>query len=100
AKVIEVAERLSLKAAKGGLGAEEEKLCHTHREVLKLFCEEDQRPICLVCRQSQSHRLHPVVPIEEAAEEHKEQFQGHVKILKDRREKLLELQTAEEGQSR
>ncbi|NXD88497.1 TRI17 ligase, partial [Halcyon senegalensis] len=99
AKIIEVAKRLSLKVAKGGAGAGE-KLCQKHQEVLKLFCEEEQTPICLVCRESQAHRLHAVVPVEEAAEEHKEQFQVHLKLLKDRREKLLGLKTAEEGKSR
>ncbi|NXG70880.1 TRI17 ligase, partial [Baryphthengus martii] len=99
AKIIEVAKRLSLKAAKGGVGPEE-KLCRKHREVLKLFCQEEQTPICLVCRESQAHRLHAVVPIEEAAEEQKEQFQVHLQILKDRRSKLLGLKAAEEGKSR
>uniref|UniRef100_A0A8B9I640 Tripartite motif containing 39 n=1 Tax=Anser brachyrhynchus TaxID=132585 RepID=A0A8B9I640_9AVES len=69
AKIIEIAKRLSLQAAKGG--AVGERLCEKHQEALKLFCEEDQTPICLVCRESQAHRAHPVVPIEEAAEEHK-----------------------------
>ncbi|NXG92291.1 TRI41 ligase, partial [Rynchops niger] len=97
AKIIEIAKRLSLQAARGGAGGE--KLCEKHREALKLFCEEDQTPICLVCRESQAHRLHAVVPIEEAAEEHKEKFQAHVQILKERREKLLGLKVAEEGKS-
>ena len=69
AKIIEIAKRLSLRAARGGAGGE--KLCEKHQEALKLFCEEDQTPICLVCRESQAHRVHAVVPIEEAAEEHK-----------------------------
>ncbi|NWX18567.1 TRI41 ligase, partial [Aegotheles bennettii] len=98
AKIIEVAKRLSLQAAKGGVGGGE-KLCEKHQEVLKLFCEEDQAPICLVCRESQAHRAHAVVPIEEAVEEHKEKFQAHVKILKDRKEKLLGQKRAEEGKS-
>lgn len=69
AKIIEIAKRLSLQAAKGGAAGE--RLCEKHQEALKLFCEEDQTPICLVCRESQAHRVHAVVPIEEAAEEHK-----------------------------
>nr|XP_009665519.1 PREDICTED: tripartite motif-containing protein 52 [Struthio camelus australis] len=97
AKIIEIAKRLSLQAAKGGAGGE--RLCQKHQEALKLFCEEDRAPICLVCRESQAHRAHAVVPIEEAAEEYKEKFQAHVQILKDRREKLLGLKTAEEGKS-
>uniref|UniRef100_A0A672U2T4 Uncharacterized protein n=1 Tax=Strigops habroptila TaxID=2489341 RepID=A0A672U2T4_STRHB len=94
ATLIAVAQRLSLQAGRAGHG-----LCRKHREALKLFCEEEQSPICLVCRESQAHRGHSVVPIEEAAEEHKEKLQAHVQVLKDRREKLLGLKKAEEGKS-
>ncbi|NXX73867.1 TRI41 ligase, partial [Urocolius indicus] len=97
AKIIEVAQRLSLRVAQGG--NQGEKLCQKHHEALKLFCEEDQSLICLVCRESQAHRLHAVVPVEEAAEEQKEKFQAHVQRLKGRREKLLGLKAAEEGKS-
>uniref|UniRef100_A0A452IIX4 Tripartite motif containing 39 n=1 Tax=Gopherus agassizii TaxID=38772 RepID=A0A452IIX4_9SAUR len=65
ASVIEIAKGLSLQAAKG-LGR-----CEKHQEALKLFCEEDQTPICLVCRESQAHRTHTVVPIEEAGLDYK-----------------------------
>lgn len=46
-------------------------LCKAHQELLKLFCEDDQSPICVVCRESREHRPHTVVPIEEAVQEHK-----------------------------
>lgn len=46
-------------------------LCQAHQELLKLFCEDDQRPICIICRESQEHRPHRVVPIEEAVQEYK-----------------------------
>lgn len=94
AKIIEIAKRLSLRAPSAG-----ERLCERHREVLKLFCEEDQVPICLVCRESHAHRLHAAVPIEEAVEEQKEKIQAHVQILKEKKEKLQGLKEAEEGKS-
>uniref|UniRef100_A0A8C6AH22 RING-type E3 ubiquitin transferase n=1 Tax=Monodon monoceros TaxID=40151 RepID=A0A8C6AH22_MONMO len=46
-------------------------LCRVHQELLKLFCEDDQSPICVICRESQEHRPHRVVPIEEAVQEYK-----------------------------
>ncbi|XP_069077187.1 E3 ubiquitin-protein ligase TRIM17-like isoform X1 [Pleurodeles waltl] len=49
----------------------EENLCEKHEERLRLFCEEDQRMICVVCRESKDHKSHTVSPIEEAAEEYK-----------------------------
>ncbi|NXC44766.1 TRI17 ligase, partial [Penelope pileata] len=94
AKILEIAKRLSLRAAPGG-----GRLCPRHREPLKLFCEEERRPICLVCRESQEHRLHPAVPVEEAAEELKEKLQVHVQTLKEKKEKLQGLREAEEGKS-
>lgn len=44
-------------------------LCVSHLEPMKLFCKEDEALICVVCRESQSHRAHSVLPIEEAAQE-------------------------------
>uniref|UniRef100_A0A8C3FB74 RING-type E3 ubiquitin transferase n=1 Tax=Chrysemys picta bellii TaxID=8478 RepID=A0A8C3FB74_CHRPI len=66
ANVVEIVKRLSLQAAKG---AGEERVCGEHQETLKLFCEEDQTSVCLVCHLSRAHRDHRVVPIEEAAQE-------------------------------
>uniref|UniRef100_A0A674INB6 Zinc finger protein RFP-like n=1 Tax=Terrapene triunguis TaxID=2587831 RepID=A0A674INB6_9SAUR len=48
-----------------------ETVCGKHQEALKLFCEEDQTPICVVCDRSREHRAHTVVPIQEAAQEYK-----------------------------
>ncbi|CAM5149498.1 unnamed protein product [Natator depressus] len=47
-----------------GLGTEREPgwggNCENHKEALKLFCIEDQIPICVVCDRSQDHRSHNV----------------------------------------
>lgn len=43
--------------------------CSRHREELKLYCEEDQELVCLVCGLSQEHRNHSMVCVQEA--EHK-----------------------------
>ncbi|XP_071397497.1 zinc-binding protein A33-like [Centroberyx affinis] len=48
-----------------------EQLCSLHSEKLKLFCQDDQQPICLVCRDAKKHKQHNCVPINEAAEDHK-----------------------------
>lgn len=31
--------------------------CEQHGEELKLYCQTDKRPICVVCRESRAHRL-------------------------------------------
>ncbi|XP_069475470.1 E3 ubiquitin-protein ligase TRIM39-like isoform X4 [Ambystoma mexicanum] len=46
--------------------------CEKHEEKMKFFCEEEQKAICVVCRESTEHKLHKVRPLEEAAEEYKE----------------------------
>ncbi|XP_040398570.1 E3 ubiquitin-protein ligase TRIM39-like [Cygnus olor] len=88
AKIAEIAQQLSLQAGRGAAG--HEGWCQQHQEALKLFCKEDQQPICTVCDRSQAHRLHTVLPAEEAAQEYKEEIQARLQLLKEEREKYLE----------
>ncbi|XP_028848207.1 zinc-binding protein A33-like [Denticeps clupeoides] len=80
-----------------------ELLCSQHGEKLKLFCLEDQQLVCFVCRDSAKHRNHRFQPVDEAAEEFKENLkmklkplQKTLKIFKD--VKLTWNQTAEKIQ--
>lgn len=52
-------------------GLQKRDLCQAHQEPLKLFCQDDQSPICVVCREAQEHRMHRVLPLDEAAREYK-----------------------------
>ncbi|XP_037770910.2 LOW QUALITY PROTEIN: E3 ubiquitin-protein ligase TRIM39-like [Chelonia mydas] len=92
ANVVEIAKRLSLQAAKG----EEDGVCGEHQETLKLFCEEDQTSVCVVCHLSRAHRAHRVVPIEEAAQEYKVKLQGALGPLRKELEEALALMSKEE----
>ncbi|XP_077688919.1 zinc finger protein RFP-like [Eretmochelys imbricata] len=96
ANVLEIAKRLSFQVAKGGGKG---GVCGEHQEALKLFCEEDQTPICVICRESRAHRAHRVVPIQEAAQEYKEKIQAHLQTLREEREKLLGLKVTGEKRS-
>ncbi|XP_063069960.1 zinc-binding protein A33-like [Engraulis encrasicolus] len=51
-----------------------EVLCSLHSEKLKLFCLEDEQPVCLVCRDSKKHRGHTFSPIDESATDMKEEL--------------------------
>uniref|UniRef100_A0A8C3XMH0 Zinc finger protein RFP n=1 Tax=Chelydra serpentina TaxID=8475 RepID=A0A8C3XMH0_CHESE len=84
--VVEIAKRLSLQAAKGAGGG---GVCGEHLEALKLFCEEDQTPICVVCDRSRAHRAHTVVPIQEAAQEICQRKSREVKQTETERQKIL-----------
>lgn len=46
-------------------------MCEEHEEKLKLYCDDDQLPICLVCGMSRDHKTHNVIPITEAFENYR-----------------------------
>ncbi|XP_034644984.1 zinc finger protein RFP-like isoform X2 [Trachemys scripta elegans] len=92
--MVEIAKQLSVPAAAAG-----GDLCNAHQEPFKLFCNQDQTLICVICRESQAHHAHRVVPIEEAAREHKDQIQTRLNTLKQEREELLEWKQDGEKQS-
>ncbi|XP_021545573.1 E3 ubiquitin-protein ligase TRIM17 [Neomonachus schauinslandi] len=70
-------------------------LCRVHQELLKLFCEDDQSPICVVCRESREHRPHRVVPIEEAVQEYKLKLEADMGYLREEMMKTGKLQARE-----
>ncbi|XP_075769159.1 uncharacterized protein LOC102460972 isoform X3 [Pelodiscus sinensis] len=91
ANVVELAKPLSFQAAKR---ARWDGVCAEHQEALKLFCEEDQTPICVVCDRSQAHRE---LPIKETAQEYKEKLEAHLKTLREERDQVLGRKTTAEG---
>ncbi|XP_075768566.1 zinc finger protein RFP-like [Pelodiscus sinensis] len=80
-----------------GLQREEESgrisQCQKHQEPLKLYCKNDQCPICVICRESQAHFTHTVVPMEEAVQEHREKITDQLDIIEHSCEKLHQLVT-------
>uniref|UniRef100_A0AAY5EJE8 Tripartite motif-containing protein 35-like n=1 Tax=Electrophorus electricus TaxID=8005 RepID=A0AAY5EJE8_ELEEL len=46
--------------------ARSEVFCSLHNEKLKLFCLEDQQPMCVVCQTSKKHKNHDCCPVDEA----------------------------------
>uniref|UniRef100_A0A8C6SSZ9 Uncharacterized protein n=1 Tax=Neogobius melanostomus TaxID=47308 RepID=A0A8C6SSZ9_9GOBI len=57
--------------------------CSLHSEKLRLFCEDHQDLICLVCRDSRTHKDHSFRPIEEAAQELREQLRRDLTPLQE-----------------
>uniref|UniRef100_A0A4W6EV30 Uncharacterized protein n=1 Tax=Lates calcarifer TaxID=8187 RepID=A0A4W6EV30_LATCA len=77
-----------------------ESLCSLHSEKLKLFCLDHQQPVCLICRDSKIHNNHRVRPIDEAAQDHREELQKSLKPLQEKLKLLKQVkgncdQTAE-----
>ncbi|XP_065271178.1 tripartite motif-containing protein 10-like [Emys orbicularis] len=75
------------------------KACEKHEELLKLFCEVDQTPICVVCRESRSHKDHAVLPVDEAAVDYQEQIRSRLEILKKERDEILSYKSSGENTS-
>ncbi|XP_031705553.1 tripartite motif-containing protein 35-like, partial [Anarrhichthys ocellatus] len=61
-----------------------ESLCSLHSEKLRLFCLDHQEPVCVVCRESRRHNNHRFRPIDEAAQDHKEELKKSLKLLKEK----------------
>nr|XP_025041299.1 E3 ubiquitin-protein ligase TRIM39-like [Pelodiscus sinensis] len=84
--LMELVKRLQLPAGPVPEGQPE---CERHQEALKLFCQEDQAPICVVCD----------MPIEEAAQEYKEKLQGALGPLRKQLEEAQALTSKEENKT-
>ncbi|XP_034725801.1 tripartite motif-containing protein 35-like [Etheostoma cragini] len=73
-------ESFLLKEDQGASGT----LCSLHSEKLKLFCLDHQQPVCVVCRDSWRHNHHRFRPIDEAAQDHREELREALKPLKEK----------------
>ncbi|XP_076846211.1 E3 ubiquitin-protein ligase TRIM35-like [Brachyhypopomus gauderio] len=70
-----------------------EVLCSLHNEKLKVFCLEDQQPVCVVCQTAKAHKTHDCCPVEEAVCDSKnklktslESLQQHLKVLEEHKQ--------------
>nr|XP_046155697.1 tripartite motif containing 108 isoform X2 [Oncorhynchus gorbuscha] len=62
-------------------------VCPEHDEKFKLFCETDQRLVCVICRDEEKHRGHTFTPVKEAAKISKNILRGALGFLvKENRE--------------
>uniref|UniRef100_H3B6B6 Uncharacterized protein n=1 Tax=Latimeria chalumnae TaxID=7897 RepID=H3B6B6_LATCH len=68
-----------------------EYICSQHGELLQLYCLVDQEVICAICLTSRKHEDHKCLPIEEAAQELKEELKTSVKYLQDAQRKAAEV---------
>ncbi|XP_036373535.1 tripartite motif-containing protein 35-like isoform X1 [Megalops cyprinoides] len=67
-----------------------EALCTLHGKKLRLFCLEDEEPICLVCQTSEKHEKHKLRPVQEAALKYKEELQTVLRPLQKKLQALNE----------
>ncbi|XP_007437656.1 E3 ubiquitin-protein ligase TRIM58-like [Python bivittatus] len=92
ANIVEGIERLARRPSQGLV----EALCEKHGKKLRLFCQDDGEPICLVCDKSREHRKHSVLPLEEAAHDYKMKLQEAADILRKMLAEARNLEAQEE----
>eukprot|EP00062_Callorhinchus_milii_P025237 gi/632986000/ref/XP_007909997.1/ PREDICTED: zinc-binding protein A33-like [Callorhinchus milii] len=88
ASLAEKARNLSLDPKRG----ERKHYCDDHREELKLFCETDEKLICLMCLiypEEQNHKSHNVMSIDKAAEIYKEKLKSYFNLVLKRKDAVL-----------
>nr|XP_024656210.1 tripartite motif-containing protein 35-like [Maylandia zebra] len=69
-----------------------EALCSLHSEKLKLFCQDHQQPVCLICCASEDHTRDRFRLIDEAAQQHKKELQETLEPLKKKLKVCEEVQ--------
>ncbi|XP_078272550.1 nuclear factor 7, ovary-like [Rhinoraja longicauda] len=70
--------------------------CQEHDERLKVYCSDDQRPICVVCATSRHHHGHSTSPLGEAAGLHKGMLRKEIESLSEQMLDCCESQDEEE----
>ncbi|XP_076139605.1 E3 ubiquitin-protein ligase TRIM69 [Alosa pseudoharengus] len=73
-----------------GVSPKPAPLCGRHREELKLYCEEDQELVCLVCGLSQDHRSHTLVGVQEAQQRYRASLNSAMSALQGELNTALE----------
>ncbi|XP_016115621.1 zinc-binding protein A33-like [Sinocyclocheilus grahami] len=66
--VVDVLQQQKLKTRQQTPKNTQEMLCSEHMEPLKLFCENDRKLVCLICKEGEKHCGHSFKPVKEAME--------------------------------
>ncbi|XP_038671397.1 zinc-binding protein A33-like [Scyliorhinus canicula] len=71
--------------------------CQQHEERRKLFCQDCQGAICVVCSCAKEHQGHIFIPIEEAAVVYKGKLEQAINFLESQKEQVCQSQSQEEA---
>ncbi|XP_060706651.1 zinc-binding protein A33-like [Hemiscyllium ocellatum] len=71
-------------------------LCSRHEEKLKLYCQDDQLAICVVCGVSREHKGHRIVPIHETLQYCQEKLKESSGELEKRVEVIRGIEASQE----
>ncbi|XP_075774241.1 nuclear factor 7, brain-like isoform X2 [Pelodiscus sinensis] len=87
-----------------GSGRTTWSICPEHQEPLKLFCCQDEGPVCVICRDLPQHRGHDFLPVANAVQKYQDKLTAslaplteHLNSARDnrrhQRENIAELET-------
>ncbi|XP_036380529.1 tripartite motif-containing protein 35-like [Megalops cyprinoides] len=71
-----------------------EACCRLHGEKLKLFCEDDEELLCVVCQTSKKHENHKLCPAEEAAPDLKRELKSAKNFVTEKLGRFKEFKRA------
>ncbi|XP_069775771.1 zinc-binding protein A33-like isoform X3 [Narcine bancroftii] len=71
-------------------------VCPQHEEKIKLYCQDDQETICVVCAVSKRHKDHRIVPLHEAVQFCQEKLKESSALLAKQVEALNEVEDQQE----
>ncbi|XP_019334375.1 nuclear factor 7, ovary isoform X2 [Alligator mississippiensis] len=63
--------------------------CEEHEEPLKLFCSQDEAPVCVICRDLPQHRGHDFLPVKNAVQEYQDQLKASLEPLEEGLKRLI-----------
>ncbi|XP_048472467.1 zinc-binding protein A33-like [Rhincodon typus] len=96
ANIVERVRQLRLDAAPIPSADSGPALCPLHEEKLKLYCQDDQQAICVVCGVSKEHKGHRIVPIHETMQYCQEKLTESSGELEKRVEAISRIEASQE----
>nr|XP_020669772.1 uncharacterized protein LOC110090488 [Pogona vitticeps] len=78
-----LSEKARLLKLEGPGGTGSWYFCEEHEEPLKLFCSQDEAPICVICRDLPQHQSHSFLPIKNAVKVYQEKLKASLEPLED-----------------
>uniref|UniRef100_A0ABM5FHE1 E3 ubiquitin-protein ligase TRIM39-like isoform X2 n=1 Tax=Pogona vitticeps TaxID=103695 RepID=A0ABM5FHE1_9SAUR len=97
ANIVELTKKLCLQEKTRTEG--KWRVCGKHQEPLKLFCKDDESPICVVCDRSKEHRDHDVVLLEEAALQYKDVILTRLDRMMEEKARIVKYKDETEKES-
>ncbi|XP_061450501.1 E3 ubiquitin-protein ligase TRIM39-like isoform X2 [Rhineura floridana] len=74
-------------------------VCKRHQKPLKLFCKDDEAPLCVACKRTKAHKGHHIALLEEVGRELKEKTQAQLKAMEEGKKNLGGCKMTQEPES-